>query len=153
MHSVRLRFMATCSLVALAVGSPAHAQQAAPAGQQPTTDQIPAPGQPPATQPVSPQVGQTAAPQVDAGATTAPASTTDDIVVTGIRQSLAAAANIKRNADQVVDSIVAQDIGKFPDPTVASALQRIPGVQVVVGDNNEIVNPLIRGLGDFFNYL
>jgi iron complex outermembrane receptor protein len=33
---------------------------------------------------------------------------------------------IKRNAPQIVDSIVAQDIGKFPDPTTAAALQRVP---------------------------
>ncbi|WP_267394304.1 MULTISPECIES: TonB-dependent receptor [unclassified Sphingomonas] len=84
---------------------------------------------------------------------TAGAAAGDDIVVTGIRQSLAEAAQIKRNADQVVDSIVAQDIGKFPDPTVAAALQRVPGVQVVVGDNNEITNPLIRGLGDILTTL
>lgn len=76
-----------------------------------------------------------------------------DIVVTGIRRSLAEAASIKRNSDQVVDSIVAQDIGKFPDPTVAAALQRVPGVQVVVGDNNEISNPIIRGLGDILTTL
>ena len=84
---------------------------------------------------------------------TAGAPEGDVIVVTGIRQSLAKAAAIKRNADQVVDSIVAEDIGKFPDPTVAAALQRVPGIQVVVGDNNEITNPLIRGLGDILTTL
>ena len=83
----------------------------------------------------------------------APAAAAPDIVVTGIRSSLSAAANIKRNSDQIVDAIVAQDIGKFPDPTVAAALQRVPGVQVVVGDNNEIVNPLVRGLGDILTTL
>lgn len=76
-----------------------------------------------------------------------------DIVVTGIRSSLKAAEDIKRNSDQIVDAIVAQDIGKFPDPTVAAALQRIPGVQVVVGDNNEISNPLVRGLSDILTTL
>lgn len=77
----------------------------------------------------------------------------EDIVVTGIRASLSRAADIKRDAAQVVDSIVAQDIGKFPDPTTAAALQRVPGVQVTVGGNNEIVNPLIRGLGDILTTL
>lgn len=77
----------------------------------------------------------------------------DEIVVTGIRASLSRAADIKRDAVQVVDSIVAQDIGKFPDPTTAAALQRVPGVQVTVGGNNEIVNPLIRGLGDILTTL
>lgn len=77
----------------------------------------------------------------------------NEIVVTGIRASLSRAADIKRNAAQVVESIVAQDIGKFPDPTTAAALQRVPGVQVTVGGNNEIVNPLIRGLGDIITTL
>jgi iron complex outermembrane receptor protein len=89
-----------------------------------------------------------ALPATDTAAQDPDAAASPDIVVTGIRGSLQAAASIKRNSDQVVDAIVAQDIGKFPDPTVASALQRIPGVQVSVGDNNEIQNPLIRGLAD-----
>ena len=76
-----------------------------------------------------------------------------DIVVTGIRESLAKAADIKRNSANVVDSIVADDIGKFPDRTVAAALQRVPGVQVTVGDNNEIVNPIVRGLPDVLTTL
>lgn len=77
----------------------------------------------------------------------------DLIVVTGIRASLSRAAEIKRNSDMVVDSIVAEDIGKFPDTTTAAALQRVPGVQVVNGFNNEIVNPLIRGIGDIITTL
>ena len=76
-----------------------------------------------------------------------------DIVVTGIRESLAKAADIKRNSANVVDSIVADDIGKLPDRTVAAALQRVPGVQVTVGDNNEIVNPIVRGLPDVLTTL
>lgn len=72
----------------------------------------------------------------------------EEVVVVGLRASLEAAAEIKQNADQVVDAIVADDIGKFPDNTVAAALQRVPGVQTVNGFNNEIVNPLIRGIGD-----
>ena len=52
------------------------------------------------------------------------------IVVTGIRQSLGAARNIKRDATQFVDAIVADDIGKLPDRNVAESLARISGVQV-----------------------
>ena len=52
-----------------------------------------------------------------------------EIVVTGVRQSLERAAEVKRNAVQIVDAIVADDIGKLPDPTVAAALQRVPGIQ------------------------
>ena len=39
----------------------------------------------------------------------------DEIIVTGIRASLAASADIKREAQGVVDAISAEDIGKFPD--------------------------------------
>src|SRR3546814_2315249 len=55
----------------------------------------------------------------------------DDIVVTGIRANLESAQNRKRNADTVVDSINAEDIGSFPDNSVAEALQRVPGVTVI----------------------
>ncbi len=69
----------------------------------------------------------------------------DDIVVTGVRASLASAQALKRNATQIVDSIVAEDIGKLPDNTVADALQRVTGVQVTRGAG-EATGVLIRGL-------
>jgi iron complex outermembrane receptor protein len=71
-----------------------------------------------------------------------------EIVVTGVRQSLERAAEVKRTSVQVVDSIVATDIGKLPDPTVASALQRVPGIQVQNDRNNELSSVRIRGLTD-----
>ena len=83
-----------------------------------------------------------------------PADAGEDIVVVGtIRRSLEAAAEIKRESPRVVDSIVAEEIGKFPDPTTAAALQRVPGVQVTVGANNEITGVVIRGLGDILTTL
>lgn len=75
-------------------------------------------------------------------------STDGDIIVTGVRQSLERAAEVKRTAVQVVDSIVATDIGKLPDPTVAAALQRVPGIQVQNDRNNELSTVRIRGLTD-----
>lgn len=54
----------------------------------------------------------------------------EDIVVTGVRQSLSSAQAIKRNANQIVDSVQAQDIGKLPDANTVEALQRITGVQI-----------------------
>ncbi|MES3150771.1 TonB-dependent receptor [Sphingomonas faeni] len=68
-----------------------------------------------------------------------------DIVVTGVRASLRSAVNIKRNASQIVDSIVAEDIGKLPDNNVAEALQRISGIQISrnQGEGSAIA---IRGL-------
>ena len=55
----------------------------------------------------------------------------DTIVITGIRDNLESAQNRKRFADTVVDSITAEDIGSFPDKSVAEALQRVPGITVV----------------------
>ncbi|WP_439571946.1 TonB-dependent receptor [Sphingomonas sp.] len=83
----------------------------------------------------------------------APSDEAQEIVVTGFRQSLERAAEIKRTAPQIVDSIIAEDIGKFPDPTTAAALQRVPGVQAQVGSNNEIINVRIRGLNDILSTL
>lgn len=54
----------------------------------------------------------------------------DTIIVTGIRASLRSARDRKKNAEQVVDSITAQDIGALPDRSVTEALQRIPGVTI-----------------------
>jgi len=78
--------------------------------------------------------------------------TTDDEViklgefrVTGVRASLAGAQEIKQQTQQFVDSIVAQDIGKLPDNTVADALQHIAGIQVARGAG-EANTPVIRGL-------
>lgn len=67
------------------------------------------------------------------------------MVVTGIRGSLKAALNSKRFADAVVDSISAEDIGKFPDRNIAESLQRIPGVTIARNFAGEGGNVSIRG--------
>ena len=54
----------------------------------------------------------------------------DTVVVTGVRQGLAQGLENKREAVQVIESIVAEDIGKLPDNNVIEALQRVTGVQV-----------------------
>ncbi len=59
-----------------------------------------------------------------------PAEDSTAIIVTGTRRALKTAQQIKRDADTVVDSITATDIGAFPDKSVAEALQRVPGVTV-----------------------
>lgn len=52
----------------------------------------------------------------------------EEIVVTGIRGSLRRAIDMKRNADSIIDTLVAEDIGKFPDQNLAESMQRITGV-------------------------
>ncbi|MGQ8365411.1 TonB-dependent receptor [Glaciecola sp. 1036] len=70
------------------------------------------------------------------------------IEVTGIRASLNKAINIKRQNIQIVDAIVAEDIGKFPDNNVVEALQRVSGVQVTDRTGGEVSTVSIRGLTD-----
>jgi TonB-dependent receptor len=72
-------------------------------------------------------MAQTApAPTAAASAATQP----ETIVVTGQRAALQSAQKIKQNAEEVVDSIVADDIGKLPDKSVTEVLQRIPGITI-----------------------
>jgi iron complex outermembrane recepter protein len=53
-----------------------------------------------------------------------------EITVTGLRASLQKSLDIKRDSDGIVDAISAEDIGKFPDANLATAMERIPGVTV-----------------------
>lgn len=73
----------------------------------------------------------------------------DAVVVTGYRASLERAIDIKRGETGMVDAIVAQDIGKFPDLNLAESLQRIPGV-VITRDGGEGRQITVRGLGPDF---
>ena len=77
---------------------------------------------------------------------------TQEVVVTGIRGSLQRNLDIKRTAPGVVDAISSEDIGKFPDSNVASALQRLPGVSIQrSGARGEATGVTVRGFGGGFN--
>ena len=71
------------------------------------------------------------------------------IVVTGFRQSLEAALNLKRENVGAVDAIVAEDIAKFPDQNLAESLQRIPGISIT-RDGGEGRSITVRGLSSQF---
>ncbi len=78
-----------------------------------------------------------------------------EFVVSSTRASLASAQEIKRDASQIVDSIVASDINKLPDVDVSYALSRIPGIQVAhtfagLGGNGSVT---IHGLTQIENTL
>lgn len=118
---VQRMFVASVSPIALLIGSgTAMAQDA---------QTVPAPA-------TTAQTGTASADDTSSAAT---------IVVTGVRASLQSAANIKRNAAQIVDSIVAEDIGKLPDHNIADALQRISGIQIQ-RNYGEGSSAAIRGL-------
>lgn len=73
-----------------------------------------------------------------------------EVIVTGFRASLNNALNQKRAETAAVDSILAEDIGKFPDSNLAESMQRIPGVALARGDGGEGRNISVRGLGAQF---
>jgi outer membrane receptor for ferrienterochelin and colicin len=72
----------------------------------------------------------------------------EEVVVTGIRNSLRLSEDIKRQSKNIVEAITPEDLGKFVDDSIAESLQRLPGVQVeedYVGSRGDQVS--IRGLG------
>ena len=54
----------------------------------------------------------------------------EEIVITGIRGSLRSAIDQKRNSDNLVEVIIAEDIGKLPDQNLAEVLENVPGIQI-----------------------
>jgi TonB-dependent receptor len=127
---MRVKTLVLCStsgLILALAAAPAAAQD------QPTT--------PPDTTATTAQTS----PAPDATAAAADDAPVDTIVVTGLRASLSSAQGIKRNSSQIVDAIVAEDIGKLPDIAVSDTAARIPGIQVERG-GGEANRVLLRGL-------
>jgi len=54
----------------------------------------------------------------------------EEVVVMGIRGSLASAVDQKRNSETLVEVIVAEDIGKLPDQNLAEVLENVTGIQI-----------------------
>ncbi|UIJ45030.1 TonB-dependent receptor [Sphingomonas cannabina] len=70
-----------------------------------------------------------------------------DILVVGSRASQQSANDRKKRAKTATDSIVADDIGSFPDRNVAEAVSRIPGVALGRNEFGEGADVAIRGNG------
>jgi iron complex outermembrane receptor protein len=76
--------------------------------------------------------------------------TIQEVVVTGLRQSLVNSMTIKRDSLGIVDAISPEDIGKLPDTNLAESLQRITGVSIDrSGGEGAFVT--VRGFGPEFN--
>jgi len=56
--------------------------------------------------------------------------TLEEVVITGIRGSLASALEEKRSTANLIEIIQADDIGKLPDQNLAEVLENITGVQI-----------------------
>jgi TonB-dependent receptor len=132
--------VSTALCAAFAAASPAFAQTPPP----PTPPETPAPATPgaPTTAGTEPTISN------QTNAATNAAAADQAIVVTGLRRSLASSQNIRRTSQQIVDSVVAEDIGKLPDLNTAETAARIPGVQVY-REGGEANSVLVRGLPNF----
>ena len=73
-----------------------------------------------------------------------------EVTVTGIRAGVDAAIKIKRNNDDIVEAISAEDIGKLPDTSIAESLARLPGLTTQRSDGRDS-DISIRGFGPDFN--
>jgi TonB-dependent receptor len=94
---------------------------------------------------ISSAFAQTAPVQADA------APVANKVEVKGIRTSLALSAMEKQDNIGLSDSVFSEDLGKFPDPNIADALARVPGVTVTRSTlDGEGTNISIRGMGASF---
>ncbi len=72
------------------------------------------------------------------------------IEVTGLRASLTSALNAKKDSDFISDSIIAEEIGKSSDESIAEAISRITGVSLDRnGDDTQTVT--VRGVNAALN--
>lgn len=74
----------------------------------------------------------------------------EELTVTGFKGSLQSATLAKRDSTAMVESVFAEDIGKFPDFNVAESIGRIPGIQLTRDVNGDGMQVAIRGLGTNF---
>ncbi len=78
-------------------------------------------------------------------------TTLDTVTVSGFRHSIETSIETKRNADSIVESVTAEDIGKLPDVSIAESLARLPGVAGVRGQDGRVQTISIRGLPPQFS--
>jgi iron complex outermembrane recepter protein len=90
------------------------------------------------------------------GAAAPPASNASDtelqeIVVTGLRASLEKSLDFKKNASVIIDSINAEELGRFPDADVADSLEHLPGITITRTTGGEGQKVSVRGFGPQYN--
>ena len=77
------------------------------------------------------------------------ATQVEEVIVTGIRGSIASSIAAKARNTSIVEVITAEDIGKLPDVSIAESLARLPGLTVQRLDGRgQLIS--IRGLGPDF---
>jgi TonB-dependent receptor len=71
----------------------------------------------------------------------------DEVVVVGTRAALVESRDLKKSSGIVQDSIVAEDLGRFPDANVADSLSHVTGITISRTHGGEGQYVSIRGLG------
>ena len=89
-------------------------------------------------------------PAFAAGEKAAASDDLEEIVITGIKASLKASLETKKDSIGVVDAITSEDIGKFPDTNLSEALQRVTGISID-RRNGEGATVTARGFGAQYN--
>ncbi|HEY5550720.1 MAG TPA: carboxypeptidase regulatory-like domain-containing protein, partial [Opitutaceae bacterium] len=74
----------------------------------------------------------------------------ENFVVEGIREGQARALQQKRTAENIIDIVSADALGKFPDGNAAESLRRMPGLSVEI-DQDEGRYVVIRGIDSALN--
>ncbi len=82
--------------------------------------------------------------------TTATAAASETIVVKGIRASNQSAIARQKNSNTAMDSIVAEDVGSFPDRNVAEAISRVAGISIDRGEAADGGELSVRGQANDF---
>ncbi|MBW8852535.1 MAG: TonB-dependent receptor [Xanthomonadales bacterium] len=73
----------------------------------------------------------------------------DTIKVTGIRRSIEASTDTKKESTSIVEAVSAEDIGKLPDVSIAESIARLPGLAAQrVAGRAQVIS--IRGLSPDF---
>jgi iron complex outermembrane receptor protein len=74
----------------------------------------------------------------------------EEVIVTGIRHSIEASIESKKNSESIVEVATAEDIGKLPGVSIAETLARLPGVAAQRVDGRAQVIS-IRGMAPEFS--
>ncbi|MBV8664918.1 MAG: TonB-dependent receptor [Burkholderiaceae bacterium] len=96
-------------------------------------------------------VGSAHAQVAEPAATGDQSTSTQQVTVVGIRKGIEDAISVKKNSQDIVEAISAEDIGKLPDTTIAESLARLPGLTTQRDSNGNATTISIRGLGPDFN--
>lgn len=84
------------------------------------------------------------------GASAQGAPQAEVVTVTGIRGSIETSVSAKRESDQIIEAVSAEDIGKLPDASIAESLARLPGLTGQRGPDGRVNVISIRGLSPEF---